>query len=117
MLWDIGTLRELYRETNLSTGVLQKLVWTIIMDDDEILHESIFIDEGCNLRRSEGEKSHRYFECQMSAEQRRYIVIRGVTIHKSHNSVRTSVFKSRFCVFFSTAVLIFVKKFDFDLIY
>ena len=27
------------------------------MDDDEILHQSIFIDEGFNLRRSEGEKS------------------------------------------------------------
>ena len=45
------------------------------MGDDEILHELIFIDEGFNLRRSEEEKSHRYFEYQMFGEQRRYSVI------------------------------------------
>ena len=32
-----------------------------------------------------------------------WVFIRGVTIHKSHYSVRTSVFKSRFC----TAVSLF----------
>ena len=31
---------------------------------------------------------------------------RGVTIHKSHDSVHTSVFKSRFGMFFGTAVFV-----------
>ena len=44
---------------------------------------------------------------------------RGVTIHKSQDSVRTSVFKSRFGMFFqysSFYCFIFNKQFDFDLI-
>ena len=33
-----------------------------------------------------------------------YISCRGVPIRKGHGSVRTSVFKSRFSMFFGTAV-------------
>ena len=34
------------------------------------------------------------------------LFVRNVTIHKSHDSVHSSVFKSRFCMFFGTVVFI-----------
>ena len=47
-----------------------------------------------------------------------YIYIRGVTIHKSHDLGRTSVFESQFVRFFGTAGCIFRKHFleDLDLL-